>query len=82
MIRDGGSTVFDMTEANTDSDDGFVFNPVDTDDELSDTLIDALQDDLGCNVPSAEHRAVEAEDSSSFVRHDTPHGFTGNDSAD
>ena len=24
MIRDGGSTVFDMTEADTDSDDGFV----------------------------------------------------------
>ena len=67
VIRDGGSTVFDTTEA-----DGFVFNPVDTDDELWDSLIDALQDDLECNVASAEHRAVEVEDmSSNFVRHDT-----------
>ena len=55
-----------MTEADTDSDDGFVFNPVDTDDELSDTLIDALQDDLQCNVASAE--PVEVEDSSSFFQ--------------
>ena len=71
MIRNGGSTVFDMTEADTNSDDGFVFNPVETDDELSDTLIDALQNDLECNVASAEHCAVEAEDSSSFLRQDT-----------
>ena len=61
-----------MTEADTDSDDVFVFNPVDTDDGLSDTLIDALQEDLECNVASAEHRTVEVEDvSSSLVRHDT-----------
>ena len=69
MIRDGGSTVFDMTEADTDSDDGLEFNPVDIDEELSDTLIDALQDDLEYNVASTE--PVEAEDSSSFFRHDT-----------
>ena len=37
--------MFDMTEADTD---GVVFNPVDIDEELSDTLIDALQDDLEC----------------------------------
>ena len=58
-----------MTEADTDSDDGLVFNPVDIDEELSDTLIDALQDDLEYNVASTE--PVEAEDSSSFLRHDT-----------
>ena len=34
MIRDGGLTVSDMTEADTDNDDGFVFNPVDIDEEL------------------------------------------------
>ena len=48
VIRDRGLTLFDMTEANTDNHDGFVFDPVDTDDELSDTLIDALQEDLDC----------------------------------
>ena len=41
---------------------------MDIDEELSDTLIDALQDDLECNVASTE--PVEAEDSSIF-RHDT-----------
>ena len=74
VIRDRGSTVFDMTEADTDSDDDFVFDPVNTDDGLSDTLIDALQQDLEHNVTPAEQHTVEVvEDvSSSPVRHDTP----------
>ena len=58
-----------MIRDDTDSDDGFVFNPVDIDEELPDTLSDALQDDFECNVASTE--PVEAEDSSSFFRHDT-----------
>ena len=55
VIRNRGSTVLDMTEADTDSEDDCgqdvtVFDPVDTDDELSETLIDALQRDLEHNA--------------------------------
>ena len=58
VIPDSESRLFDMTEANTDSDnadrqDTRMCDPVQADDELSDTLINALERDLEDNVSSA-----------------------------